>query len=379
MTSGGGVGADVTPAQAAGVGEGMLDATDSPAFVIQHQVVDDAADGQFRVFFDRIVLEVFVASIAVQQKMPVGIAIPDTAAQGEAHGGAFHIEGFVIFDRADGLDEIDVLWLGRDGFEEKAKAEGIEEIAGLPGIGAVAEIEGEGLQAGRADSEAAQDMIGDEEDGTGIDATAEGDGDGFAGVDGLDPGGDFGGQGADVLTSDFVEVRRQAVSFWGKEPGIDGIWIRAADELDFDDVMGWDHAGVRGVELIGEAFALELGVEGVHAVGDDQGGAFGAFGEEVAHGTVETAGHADGFAVASQEGEGAIDGLDCVRVSGEDPGAGFLDGEVVESVQGGVEQVHDALDIGVRGIHAGKDVGVGIGLKLLSGNRGKDGRVEPVP
>ena len=53
----------------------MLDGTNAPPLLIQHRVGDDAPDGQFVVLFDRIVLEVFVAAVAVQQEAPVGITL----------------------------------------------------------------------------------------------------------------------------------------------------------------------------------------------------------------------------------------------------------------------------------------------------------------
>ena len=64
---GGGVGAGVAAAEAAGVGQRVLDRVHAPAFLVEHPVVEDAADGQFRVLLDRIVLEVLVAAVAVEQ------------------------------------------------------------------------------------------------------------------------------------------------------------------------------------------------------------------------------------------------------------------------------------------------------------------------
>ena len=43
----------------------MLHFPDTPAFLVQHEVVDDAADGQLRIVLDWIILEVFVAAVPV--------------------------------------------------------------------------------------------------------------------------------------------------------------------------------------------------------------------------------------------------------------------------------------------------------------------------
>ena len=95
-----------------------------------------------------------------------------------------------------------------------------------------------------------------------------------------------------------------------EEAGVDGVGVGAADELEFDDVVRGDHAGVAGMELGFEVFGAEPVVDGVDARGDDEDGAGGALGEEVAHGAVEGAGHADGLAGLGEEGEGALDGAD---------------------------------------------------------------------
>src|SRR5207249_3267015 len=75
------VGARVAATQAAAVGQRMLDPPDAPAFLIEHQVVHHASNRQLRVFLDRIVLQVFVAAIAVDEVWPLGITRADPAAK----------------------------------------------------------------------------------------------------------------------------------------------------------------------------------------------------------------------------------------------------------------------------------------------------------
>src|SRR5947207_2677325 len=50
------IGAGVTATQATAVGKRVFDAAHTPTFLVEHQVVHHAADGQFGVLFDGIVL-----------------------------------------------------------------------------------------------------------------------------------------------------------------------------------------------------------------------------------------------------------------------------------------------------------------------------------
>src|SRR6478672_1008418 len=52
---------------ATGVSERVLDGFNSPPFLIEHPIADDTANCQFAVSLDRIVFEIFVTAIAVDQ------------------------------------------------------------------------------------------------------------------------------------------------------------------------------------------------------------------------------------------------------------------------------------------------------------------------
>src|SRR6185369_4943868 len=54
-------------AESSGIGEGVLDRLHSPPFLVEHAIVDDAADRQLAVLLDRVVLQVLVAAVAVHQ------------------------------------------------------------------------------------------------------------------------------------------------------------------------------------------------------------------------------------------------------------------------------------------------------------------------
>src|SRR4030095_11093548 len=93
-------------AQPAAVGQRVLNLSDAPTLLIKHQVADDAADGEFGVFFDWIILQVLIAAITINQVFPLRIAGANAAAEGHSHGRRFDVERFVIFDHADGLHDV---------------------------------------------------------------------------------------------------------------------------------------------------------------------------------------------------------------------------------------------------------------------------------
>ena len=74
----------------------MFDAADAPPLLVQHQVVDHAANRELCVLFDRIVFQVLVSTVAIGDVPPLGIAVADAATQSEAHGRALDVEGLIV-------------------------------------------------------------------------------------------------------------------------------------------------------------------------------------------------------------------------------------------------------------------------------------------
>src|SRR6187397_3306758 len=75
IMSRGRVSARVTAAQSAAVSQRMLDPPHAPSFLIEHEIVDHAADGQLGILFNGIVLQVLVAAIAIEKESPLGIPL----------------------------------------------------------------------------------------------------------------------------------------------------------------------------------------------------------------------------------------------------------------------------------------------------------------
>ena len=57
----------------------MFDSSYSPSFLVEHLVVDHAPNRQFRVFLDRIILQVFIAAIPIEQVAPIRIPLANAA------------------------------------------------------------------------------------------------------------------------------------------------------------------------------------------------------------------------------------------------------------------------------------------------------------
>src|SRR5262249_26879297 len=88
----------------------------------------------------------------------------------------------------------------------------------------------------------------------------------------------------------------------------------------------------------------------VDAVGDHEHRAVGLLGEEVAHRTVERAGHPyrRPVAVACDEREGAGDGEDAPWIAARDALARLLDRAVRDALGRRVRQIHDTRDRAIR-------------------------------
>src|SRR5688572_4656199 len=104
------------------------------------------------------------------------------------------------------------------------------------------------------------------------------------------------------------------------------------------------HARVAWVKLAVEALGFELVVKGVDAVGHDERRAFLTLGEEVTHRPVERPRHADGFAFAREQGEGAVNVADGCRFPGKHTLARILNAHVVDAIERRIEEINDAFN-----------------------------------
>ena len=85
----------------------MLERRDSPTLVVEQAIRDHAADGELAVLLDRIVLEVLVAAVAVEEVDPVRIALADRREEREVDRGALDVERLVVLDHLDGEEGVD--------------------------------------------------------------------------------------------------------------------------------------------------------------------------------------------------------------------------------------------------------------------------------
>src|SRR5712664_278242 len=107
MSAGAGIAAHAAAAVPAGVGERVLERVHAPSFLIKHAVIDNASDRQLAVRLDRIVLEIFIAAIAVEEQSPFGVARADRLEQRQVHGGALDVERFVVLDHGHGAQRVE--------------------------------------------------------------------------------------------------------------------------------------------------------------------------------------------------------------------------------------------------------------------------------
>ena len=99
--------------------------------MVEKRVTQDASNRQFWIFFDRIVTQVFIATISIEKIFPIGITFPNPATEREAHGGRLNIQGFVVFDHPNGFGYIKILTAHVDGFEKHIEINGLQKVARL--------------------------------------------------------------------------------------------------------------------------------------------------------------------------------------------------------------------------------------------------------
>src|SRR5215471_1023005 len=81
------ISARVGTAQTTRIGEGVLHFANPPAFLVEEPIIDDAADRQLRVLFDRVIFQIFIAAVAIDQESPVRVTLPDASTEGQRHRG----------------------------------------------------------------------------------------------------------------------------------------------------------------------------------------------------------------------------------------------------------------------------------------------------
>src|SRR6478672_9759978 len=109
----------------------MFDCAEPPAFLIKHAILDNAANGQLRVFLDRIVFQILITAIAIDQELPVWITLTNAIAKRQGHGRRFNIKGFVVLNDSDSSERIEAGWVRFDWFQEKAQVQRVEKLPSL--------------------------------------------------------------------------------------------------------------------------------------------------------------------------------------------------------------------------------------------------------
>ena len=335
---------------ASGIDQRMLDRMNSPTFLVEHQVVQDASDRKLGVILDGIVFEVFVPSIAIDQILPIRVPASDLFAKGQAHRGCLDIERLIVFGDMNRPSPIEFVARYVEDFMEHLQAALFEKFVGLLGIlGTLIDAECEGLEPLRGLSPSKHQMVEYQEHRAAIDPSGKEDTDGFLFTDTLEPSIAFGGQLPDVLGSDRIEIVRPSIALGLKETGVKRVRIGASDKFDLDDIVGRNHSGVRCVELIVDPHLGEFEPYVLDLLGDDQAGALGSLGQEIPHGPPDRACHSDGFSLGDADRKLTIDLGHLVGESCKNHPFCLFDVHIQENIGIGIHKVFNACNgLGVR-------------------------------
>ena len=339
------IGAGVRPAQATGVGERMLDRADAPAFLIEHLVVNDAADRQLRIFVDRIILQVFVAAVAVDEMFPIRIFFSDATAKRNRHRGGLDIEYLVVLYDLNRLGDVDVAEAGLNRLEEHSQVQLAEKILALLQVGAVAEAQRKRLEPAKVAAQFAHHSVRRQEHRAAVYPAGETAADRLGFWDALEPFANFIFQRGDVVVANRAEVGGVVVAARIEKAFVRRVGVRAAYELDGHQIMRWNHARVVRMKLIAKSLFLEPLVNSIDAMSDDERRPLDLLCQKVAQRSVERAGQLDRLAVLGDKREGAVEVADGFRRAGEHALARLGAGEIVQLGLVGIGQVNDAFDV----------------------------------
>src|SRR6185437_231245 len=295
----------------------MLDRIHSPAFLIEHSIVDDTANRQLAVRLDWIVLEILITAVAVDEEPPVRMAAPNFAQQGEIHRRALDVERFVVFDHRYGAERIDGAGRHVDDLAKHLEVRTREKIVRLPRIVASAvDRERERLEPRRRLAVIEQQAVEAEQHRAAVDPTRKGHTDRRRVFLHGQPRTELGVECFDVMAADQVEIGWQHAARRIEETLVNRIRIGTADELQRGDVVRWNHARIARMKLVRPPAMLELSLDLVDSLGDDQHRTGGRFGEEVSQRPVEASGEHDALAVLRDERERAVEREDVAGLSG---------------------------------------------------------------
>src|ERR1700733_5896729 len=69
------IGSAVRAAKSAAVSQGVFDLSHTPTLLVQHRVVDHAANRQLRILLNRVILEILAPAVAINQVAPIRIPL----------------------------------------------------------------------------------------------------------------------------------------------------------------------------------------------------------------------------------------------------------------------------------------------------------------
>ena len=143
-------------------------------------------------------------------------------------------------------------------FFQKERMSGLrQKRTGLINIGSSTQIECECFKATQGGSHALHDVMGCEKNSPTVNASGKTDANRLFGWQTGNPFLNFLSQSPDISGSNGIQIIGLRVFLRVKIAGVNRVWVWAANQQDFHDIMGWNHPGVAGVKLISQAFLLK--------------------------------------------------------------------------------------------------------------------------
>ena len=322
--------------------ECLIESTPQPSWY-KHPIVDDAPNGELGVFLDRIILEILIAPVAVDEQSPFRIALANAGEQREVHRGAFDVERLVVLDHAHGAQRIQRARIDVDGFAEHLEMGATQELVRLAHVLAFGiHRKRECLQPRGRLPFVEQQLVKTKEDRSAVDAARKWNADRRRRILHGEPAAQLAVNRFDVLPPREIEILRKRGAGRIEEAPVYGVRIGTTDQAQGGDVVRRNHSRIARVELTRPSTSRQLRRDRIDPLGNDQYRTIGSLCEKVAQRTVETARQDDALAILRDEGKGSFETEYCVDIAGEHatPGFGLVNGSESCWVVG--NQVDDA-------------------------------------
>ena len=328
------------------VSQRMLHRIDAPAFVVQQRIIQHAANGEFAVLFDRIVLHVLIATVAVRQIFPFRVPVADLATKSQSHRGRLHVQWLVVFNHLDSFAIVNRRGGHVDDFQKQVHIQRGKEFMSLSRILAFRiQRQRERLQSAGRFTSLSQRIVDRQEYCPAIDPAAEEHTDRLACWNLIEPAINLLLHRTDIRVADLIQIGTELVAFRCEEPHAARTRVRTSNQSQLLNMMRRHHARVRRMKLLGEPFLLQPCGDFINAFRHDQTRPRNLLRQKVPHRPADRPSHPNDMPILMHQRKLPINRTDLRRIPRPQPSSRFFDRHIEDRIVLRIEQVNESFNV----------------------------------